>query len=126
MGFQSRLFPRAPGRADPHDDARTVERRVPASPPAPPIPEPLLDDEPAHAEAEDEYEPPGFADLEAALSLVARGDVRSITLCELPDGRALLRVGLELAGEGIVVEPLVRSGGGGFDIRVRRAAPATT
>ncbi|MHB8397717.1 MAG: hypothetical protein ACYDCI_02105 [Candidatus Limnocylindrales bacterium] len=66
---------------------------------------------------------PGLADLRAALSMVASSGVASITLCGFPDGHELLRVGGELAIEGVVLEPLIRTGGGGFDIRVRRVSP---
>ena len=63
----------------------------------------------------------GLADLQAALQVVAAGRASSITLCGFPDGLALLRMGQELAGVGIVVEPLTRAGQSGIDVRVRRA-----
>lgn len=56
--------------------------------------------------------------------MVACGKARSITLCAFPDDHQLLRVGRELAIEGVAIEPLIRTGGGGFDIRVRYASPA--
>jgi hypothetical protein len=40
-----------------------------------------------------------------------------------PDGHAQLRVARELAIEGVVVKPLIRNGGSGFDLRIRRAPP---
>jgi hypothetical protein len=62
----------------------------------------------------------GLADLRAALRMVASGTATGVTICGFPDGHELLRLGRELAIEGIEVEPLIRRGGGGFDIRVRR------
>jgi len=51
--------------------------------------------------------------------VVASGIATTVTICGFPDGHALLRLGRELAIEGIEVEPLIRRGGGGLDIRVR-------
>ena len=88
--------------------------------PAPSVPqlyEVFLADETADLAKEDEL--PGLADLWVAFEMVASGRARSITLCVFPHDHQLLRVGRELAIEGVVVEPLIRSGGGGFDIRVR-------
>lgn len=82
--------------------------------------ETLPRDEPAEVAAEIGL--PGLADLRGALRMVACGGAQSITLCGFPDGRELLKVARDRAIEGIVVEPLVRSGGGGIDIRVRRAS----
>jgi hypothetical protein len=65
----------------------------------------------------------GLADLRAALCMVALGAATSITLCGFADGREQLRLGREIAIEGVVVEPLIRDGGGGFDVRVRRIPP---
>ncbi len=70
-----------------------------------------------HARAE---EPDGAADLYGALCLVAAGRARSVTLCGFPDGMALLRIGRELAIDGIALDSLVRQGGG-IDVRVRLA-----
>ena len=72
------------------------------------------------ADLEEEEELLGLADLRAALRLVASGAATSVTICGFPDGHELLRVGRELAIEGLEVEPLIRRGGGGFDIRVRQ------
>lgn len=65
-------------------------------------------------------ESPGATNLRGAIHMVASGAARSITLCGYSDGLRLLRLGRELATSGMVIEPLVRSGGGGFDIRIRR------
>ena len=58
-------------------------------------------------------------ELQAALALVAGGVATCVTICGFADGHELLAMGRELAIEGIEVEPLIRRGGGGFDIRVR-------
>ena len=68
---------------------------------------------------EEEAKLSGLADLRAALRMVASGAATGVTICGFPDDHELLRVGRELAIEGIEVEPIVRRGGGGFDIRVR-------
>ena len=113
-----------------HTPAQAVRRtlgqlvEIVAPPPLPPVPqlyEALLADESAEVAAGPEL--PDLADLRAALGVVAAGSARSITLCGFPDGQALLRVGRALAITGIVVEPVIRSGGGGVDIRVRHASP---
>jgi hypothetical protein len=67
---------------------------------------------------------PGLADLHAAVSLVASGAASQVTLCGFPDGYDQLRAARALAVKGIVIEPLIRPAGGGFDLRVRRAARA--
>ena len=72
------------------------------------------------ADLAEEEELRGLADLRAALRMVASGAATSVTICGFPDGHALLWVGRELAIEGLEVEPLIRRGGGGFDIRVRQ------
>ena len=74
------------------------------------------------ADLAEEEELRGLADLRAALRMVAYGAATSVTLCGFPNPYELLRVGRELASEGLEVEPLIRSGGGGFDIRVRQAS----
>ena len=91
------------------------------SAPIPSIPLPseadLTEDLP---DLEEEEELRGVADLRAALRMVASGTATGVTICGFPDGHELLRLGRELAIEGIEVEPLIRRGGGGFDIRVHR------
>jgi hypothetical protein len=69
---------------------------------------------------------PFAADLRAALSLVASRAASSVTLCGFVDDPAELRGVLidSIDGDGLVIEPVVRPGGGGFDIRVRRASTA--
>jgi hypothetical protein len=74
------------------------------------------------ADLEEQEQLRGLADLRAAVHLVASGVATSVTLGGFPNGQHLLRVGRELAIEGVVVEPLIRFGGG-IDIRVRHAAP---
>jgi hypothetical protein len=66
---------------------------------------------------------PGLPDLRAAVSLVASGTASRVILCGFPDAFEHLRAARALAIEGVVVEPLVRPGGGAFDIRVRRVTP---
>jgi len=101
---------------------RSVSQLVETVPPAP-IPsisqpsEASLPEDPPDLEEEEELR--GLADLRAALGMVASGTATSVTICGFPDGHALLRLGRELAIEGIEVEPLIRRGGGGLDIRVR-------
>ena len=122
MGLGSRLFSHTPDQPVRRTLAQLVAFVAP--PPLPSVPqlfEAFRADEPAEVAAEPDT--PGLDDLRAALCVVAAGSARSITLCGFPDGQALLRVGRELAIEGIVVEPVVRRGGGGLDIRVRRASP---
>jgi hypothetical protein len=120
MGFAERLFGHAPRRG-PGPLGRLVEIVAPAPMPSvPQLYEALLDDKPADLAAL--AAPEGLADLRAALRLVASGSARSITLAGFPDGQALLRVGRDLAIEGVVVEPLIRHGGGGIDVRVRQAS----
>jgi len=55
--------------------------------------------------------------------LVAKGDAESIILCGFADGFELLRIGGQLAGDGALVEPLIRDGGEGIDLRVRLVPP---
>ena len=121
MGLGSRLFSHTPTQVVRRTLGQLVE--IVAPPPLPPVPqlyEAFLADASAEGAA---AEPAGLADLRAALGVVAAGSARSITLCGFPDGQALLRVGRALAITGIMVEPVIRSGGGGLDIRVRRASP---
>lgn len=121
MGIGNRVFAHGPAQAVGRSLGQLVEF-VPSSP-APSVPqlfETFPQDEPAEVAAETEL--PGLADLRAALDMVAEGVARSITLCGFPDTVELLRAGHELTIEGVVVEPLIRSGGGGFDIRVRQAS----
>jgi hypothetical protein len=80
--------------------------------------ESLLAAEPVDLEREDES--PSAANIRGAIHMVASGGARSITLCGFSDSVRLLRLGRELATDGMVIEPLIRSGGGGFDIRIRR------
>jgi hypothetical protein len=75
------------------------------------------------ADLDPDVEGRGLADLRAALCMVALGAATSITLCGFADGREQLELGRALAIEGVVVEPLIRNGGGGFDVRVRRISP---
>jgi hypothetical protein len=102
---------------------RSVSQLVETVPPAPipSIPQPseadLTED---LLDLEGEAELRGLADLRAALHLVASGTATGVTICGFPDGHELLRLGRELAIEGIEVQPLIRRGGGGFDIRVHR------
>jgi hypothetical protein len=120
MGFADRLFAHAP-HPRLGSPGRLVKIVAPAhEPTVPQLYEALLEDEPADILTPEE--PAGLADLQAALRLVAAGRARSITLAGFPDGQALLRVGRALAIGGIVVEPLIRRGGGGLDVRVRRAS----
>ena len=93
---------------------------VPSAPiPSIPLPsEADLTEDPPDLEEEEELR--GLADLRAALRMVASGTATGVTICGFPDGHELLRLGRELAIEGIEVQPLIRRGGGGFDIRVRR------
>ena len=63
---------------------------------------------------------PGMADLWAAVGMVASGRADSVDLCGFPHGRGLLNESRQLEIEGLAIEPLIRSGGGGLDIRVRR------
>lgn len=123
MGIGGRIFSHVPVQAV----GRSLDQLVEfvGSAPAPSVPqlfETFSQDEPAEVAAETEL--PGFADLRAALRMVACGEAQSIMLCGFPDGHELLRGWPELAIEGVVVEPVIRSGGGGFDIRVRSASPA--
>lgn len=66
---------------------------------------------------------PGVADLYAAVSLVASGVASNVVLCGFPAGYNHLRAARALAVEGVVIEPVIRSAGGGFDIQVRRVTP---
>jgi len=95
-----------------------IDAPTPA-PPTLPYCYPFVEDE-SDLKEEDGHQ--GLASLRTALRMVAAGDARSITLGGLPEGRELLRVCPELAIEGVVVEPLIRKGGGEVDIRVRRAS----
>lgn len=119
MDFASRLFRHAPA----HAVARRTGQRVEIVSPVPirSIPHPseavLTDDLP---DDEGEEELRGLVELQAALALVAGGVATSVTICGFADGHELLRVGRELAIEGIDIEPVIRVGGAGFDIRVRR------
>jgi hypothetical protein len=78
-------------------------------------------DEPSGFTADASLE--GFEDVLAAMYLVTDGMATSVTLCGFPGSHDQLRVGQEIALDGIVVEPLIRTGGGGFDIRIRREPP---
>ena len=115
-----RLFSHTPTQVVRRTLGQLVEIVAPPLPSVPQLYGALLVDESAEGAA---AEPAGLADLRAALGVVAAGSARSITLCGFPDGQALLRVGRALAIPGIVVEPVIRRGGGGVDIRVRRASP---
>jgi hypothetical protein len=121
VDFASRLFRHAPEQAVGRDLGQLAETGAPA--PDPSVLQPseasLAEDPP---DLEDEEELRGLADLRAALRMVASGTATSVTICGFPDGHELLAVGRELAIEGIEVEPLIRRGGGGFDIRVRRVS----
>lgn len=66
-------------------------------------------------------EPAGLPELHAALRLVSSGRANSVTLCGFGSGQEVLRIARDLAEPGMVVEPLDRPGGGGIDVRVRRA-----
>ena len=68
----------------------------------------------------------GLTDLRAAISLVRGGGATSVVLCGFADGRAQLRLARDLAVNGVVIEPLVRHGGGSFDVRVKRLAERDT
>jgi hypothetical protein len=104
---------------------RSVSQLVDTVPPAP-IPSIPLPSEADPTEdlpdLEGEEELRGVADLRAALRMVASGTATGVTICGFPDGHELLRLGRELAIEGIEVQPLIRRGGGGFDIRVHRVS----
>jgi len=119
VDFASRLFRHARAQAVGPTLGQPIEIVAPA--PAPSAPQ-LLETSPPDelAEVAAETELLGLADLRAALRLVASGAATSVTICGFPDGHELLRVGRELAIEGLEVEPLIRRGGGGFDIRVRQ------
>jgi len=65
---------------------------------------------------------PGLDDVSAGVAMVACGAATSVTVCGFPDDIALLRTCQGLVVAGLVIEPLIREGGGGFDIRVRRMA----
>ena len=123
VAFGIRRFLHAPTRAAGRTLGQLTETVAPA--PAPPdgrLFEVCLTDEVEGLAQEPEL--PALGCVRAALRMVADGDARSITLCGLPDGHELLRVGGAMAIEGVVVEPLIRRGGGGFDLRVRSASPA--
>jgi hypothetical protein len=121
VDFASRLFRHAPVQAVGRSLGQLVETGARA--PAPSILQPSeasLTEDPPDLEEEEELR--GLADLRAALGMVASGTATSVTICGFPDGHKLLRMGRELAIEGIEVESLIRVGGGGFDIRVRRVS----
>lgn len=120
MGLGGRLFLRAQQLAvqQPPNAVVALTARA-AAPFVPELVEMLPADEPADLASSPQL--PGLADLRAALNLVAGRAVTSVTLGGFPDGHGLLLAGRELASEEIVVEPLIRIGGG-IDIRVRRAA----
>jgi len=104
---------------------RSVSQLVETVPPAPipsiPLPsEADLTEDPPDLEEEEGLR--GLADLRAALRMVASGTATSVTICGFPDGHELLAMGRELTIEGIEVQPLIRRGGGGFDIRVHRVS----
>jgi len=60
-------------------------------------------------------------ELRAALALVATRVATSVTLCGFCEDPTELRSVLDdsLDADGLVIEPVVRPGGGAFDIRVR-------
>jgi hypothetical protein len=119
VGFGARLVSRAQQLGVRRPPGALVGLTAP--PAAPFVPE-LVESFPAGEPADlaPDLQLGGLADLRAALSLVAGQAATSVTLAGFPDGHELLRVGRELAIGGIVVEPLIRIGGG-IDIRVRRA-----
>lgn len=116
MEVASRLSTHAPWRRVGRAVDQLVEITAPATSPS--VPQ-LCDALPEDDSAEP-AEPRGLVDLIAALHVVASGEADTITLCGFSTGEELLRVGRELAVEGIAMEPLIRHGGGGIDIRVRR------
>jgi hypothetical protein len=75
----------------------------------------------------DDARTPLDLELRAALTLVASRAATSVTLCGFCDDATDLRAVLSdsLDTDGLVIEPVVRPGGGGFDIRVRRTEAAS-
>jgi hypothetical protein len=69
---------------------------------------------------------PGLTDLYAAVSLVASGAATVVTLCGFEAGSDHLRAARTLAIDGVGIEPVIRPGGGGFDLRVRRLSSSAS
>ena len=74
----------------------------------------------------DDLRSPLSGELRAAVALVGARAATSVTLCGFCDDPSELRdlLGDALDLDGVVIEPVVRPGGGGFDIRVRRDGAA--
>ena len=116
MGIAGRLFAHTPVHVvGPAADHATQAAAPASSASMAPRLDAVLEDEAAEG-----TEVEGRSDLHAALRLVASGSAVSVTLCGFRSSQQLLRLGKELAIEGIAVEPVVRHGGGGVDLRVRR------
>jgi hypothetical protein len=119
VGFHARLFHRSHDRSNQGKSGRIVEIVAPtADASIPRLHDNFVIDE--LADAARTNIPPGLADVRAAVAMVASGEARSVVLNGFPDSLTLMRLGRELASDGVAIEPLIRSGGGAFDIRVHR------